>query len=168
MNFASNTIKRSIKNLSILIFIALVGLACSSEDTTSKQDTSNSNTETETTVSAENPADAVNQLLKKDQYEEALTRLGQESDIADSTRQRLREKAHLNYGLYLEYRGGNRSMRDRMTNALRQFIEVLKINRQNQKALAEIKQIMGIYETMPDNAPPADIKKELNALGVRY
>lgn len=156
----------NLKKLFVLTFLAFIGFACSSGEDSSPQEADNSSSET--AVNAENPADTVSQLLKKDRYEEALSLLEQSSEMADSTRQRLKEKAHLNYGLYLEYRAKNRSMRDRMTNALRQFIEVLKINRQNQKALAEIRQIMGIYDTMPDNNPPADIKKELNALGVKY
>jgi hypothetical protein len=156
----------SIRQYLAIGFIAIIGIACSSEQDQSQQ--ASDDTSAEATVSADNPAKSIEQLLKNDQYEEALTRIEQSADMADSTRQRLKEKAHLNYGLFLEYRGGERSMRERMTNALRQFIEVLRINRQNQKALAEIKQIMGIYGTMPENSPPADIKKELNALGVRY
>lgn len=144
----------------------LLALGCSSEQNGSN-DTSGS---AEVTVQNESmsEADAVNQMIKNDQFEQALSRLDEMDQLPDTTRQRLREKAHLNYGLYLEYRADDQSMRERMTSALRQFIEVLHINRENQKALSEIKQIMGIYGTMPEKSPPSDIKKELNALGVRY
>lgn len=154
------------KYIWVVGLIVIIGIGCSSQEGDRSQ-TSGDSGQAEQAPS-ENPVATVNSLIKNDQYEEALSRLEQAGGMADSTRQRLQEKTHLNYGLYLEYRGGDRSMRDRMTNALRQFIEVLHINRENQKALAEIKQIMGIYGTMPDKSPPSDIKKELNALGVKY
>ncbi len=144
----------------------LLAIGCSQEQKKS-DDTSGSAGVTEQNE-AMSEVTAVNQMIKNDQFEQALTRLDELGQLPDTTRQRLREKAHLNYGLYLEYRADDQSMRDRMTSALRQFIEVLHINRENQKALSEIKQIMGIYGTMPDKSPPSDIKKDLNALGVRY
>ncbi|NIT58742.1 MAG: hypothetical protein GWN00_21715 [Aliifodinibius sp.] len=59
-------------------------------------------------------------------------------------------------------------MRDRMTSALEQFIEVLELNPDNEKARQEIRQIMGIYNTMPDKSPGDDIISELNELGFDY
>jgi hypothetical protein len=55
-----------------------------------------------------------------------------------------------------------------MTSALEQFIEVLKINPDNEKARKEIRQIMGIYNTMPEKSPGEDIVSELNELGFNY
>lgn len=124
-----------------------------------------------TQVNPENLSKKVDQLIKNDKYDDALTLLDNQSSTQDASvdLDQLREKTYLNYGLYLEYRGGDtKSMRDRMTGALRNYIEVLKINRQNQKALSEVKQIMGIYNTMPNKSAPDDIKQELDQLGVSY
>lgn len=112
----------------------------------------------------------VDQLIAEDNYEQALTLINEadpkqtEADIDT-----LKEKTHLNYGIYLEYRGPEgSSMRDRMTSALEQYIAVLKINPGNQKAISEIEQIMSIYSTMPDRSPGEDIITELNELGFDY
>lgn len=112
----------------------------------------------------------VNQLISEDKYPEALD-LIDSADPAETEADipTLKEKAHLNYGIYLEYRGPEgTSMRDRMTSALEQFIAVLKINPNNQKAVSEIEQIMGIYSTMPDRSPGEEIVQELNELGFDY
>lgn len=112
----------------------------------------------------------VDQLIAEDNYKRALTILND----ADSTETaadlpKLKEKTHLNYGLYLEYRGPeDSSMRDRMTSALEQYIAVLNINPNNQKARSEIQQIMGIYSTMPDKSPGEKILADLRELGFDY
>lgn len=117
-----------------------------------------------------NLQESVEQFIAEDNYKQALELI----ENADSVRteaniDRLKEKTHLNYGLYLEYRGPEEStMRDRMTGALEQYIAVLKINPENQKAISEIEQIMGIYNTMPDRSPGEDIVEELNELGFDY
>jgi hypothetical protein len=117
-----------------------------------------------------NLTEEVNGLIAEDNYSQALELL----NTADSTKtdadiSTLKEKTHLNYGLYLEYRGPEgSSMRERMTSALSQYIEVLKINPHNQKARGEIKQIMSIYSTMPDRSPGEAILKELQKLGFDY
>ena len=59
-------------------------------------------------------------------------------------------------------------MRDRMTSALEQYIKVLNINPENQKARSEIKQIMGIYDTMPNRSPDEEIMNDLRELGFDY
>lgn len=118
----------------------------------------------------QNLEEQVNQLISEDKYPEALD-LIDSADPAetDADLPTLKEKAHLNYGIYLEYRGPEgTSMRDRMTSALEQFIAVLKINPNNQKAVSEIEQIMGIYSTMPDRSPGEEIVAELNELGFKY
>ena len=118
----------------------------------------------------ENLEEHVDQLIAEDNYVEALDLINS-ADPAETEAdlQTLKEKTHLNYGIYLEYRGPEGStMRDRMTSALEQYIEVLKINDQNQKAISEIEQIMGIYETMPENSPGEEIITELNELGFDY
>ena len=118
----------------------------------------------------ENVPDRVNQLIAEDNYTQALDILENadpQKTEADLTT--LKEKTYLNYGLYLEYRGPEEStMRDRMTSALEQFIQVLKINPDNKKARKEIQQIMGIYSTMPEKSPGEDIVAELNQLGFNY
>lgn len=117
----------------------------------------------------ENVPQRVDQLIAEDNYEEALDLLeGVEPGEVDADLSTLQEKVHLNYGIFLEYRGGDdTSMRDRMTGALEQYIKVLKINPDNQKAISEIEQIMGIYSTMPQS-PGEDILAQLRELGFDY
>ena len=118
----------------------------------------------------ENLAETVDQLIAEDNYEQALEYIqNADPSSTDADLEKLKEKTYLNYGLYLEYRGPeDSSMRDRMTSALEQYIEVLKINPNNEKASSEIEQIMGIYSTMPDRSPGEDIISELNKLGFDY
>ncbi len=118
----------------------------------------------------DNLEEAVDQLIAEDNYGQALEYINNANPQKTETDlKKLKEKTHLNYGLYLEYRGPeDSSMRDRMTSALEQYIAVLKINPDNQKARQEIKQIMGIYSTMPDRSPGEDIVQELNELGFDY
>lgn len=112
----------------------------------------------------------IDQLIADDNYTRALDLLNNVSaEETDANLSRLKEKTHLNYGLFLEYRGPEGStMRSRMTSALEQYIAVLNINPKNQKARSEIKQIMGIYSTMPDKSPGEEIIADLNELGFDY
>jgi tetratricopeptide (TPR) repeat protein len=132
-------------------FIALLFISCSNQ-------------------TPENVSDRINQLIAEDNYTQALSILeNADPEQTDADLPTLKEKTYLNYGLYLEYRGPEDStMRDRMTSALEQYIEVLKINPNNEKARSEIQQIMGIYSTMPEKSPGGDIVKELNELGFDY
>lgn len=118
----------------------------------------------------ENLSKRIDQLIAEDNYTEALTLLDDANpDKTNADLPRLKEKTHLNYGLYLEYRGPeDSSMRERMTSALKQFINVLNINPQNQKARTEIERIMDVYNTMPDKSPGKDILKDLRELGFDY
>ena len=118
----------------------------------------------------ENLPEHIDQLIAEDNYTEALSLLnGADPNDTDADLPKLKEKTHLNYGLYLEYRGPEDStMRDRMTSALEQYIAVLKINPENQKARKEINQIMGIYSTMPEKSPGEEILAELRKLGFDY
>ena len=73
---------------------------------------------------------------------------------------------HLNYGLFLEYRDANvTNMRDKMNNALREYVKVLRINPDNEKALSEIEQILGIYATFGNRAPAEDVVADLEEFG---
>jgi hypothetical protein len=109
-------------------------------------------------------AGKVEVFLENDQYADALTLLeGQEESEEVMT---LKEKTHLNYGLFLEYRDSNvTNMRDKMNGALGQYIKVLKINPDNEKAVSEIEQILGIYSTFEDRKPDEKIVEELRNLG---
>lgn len=127
---------------------------------TSNQETNNSDS-TEVTMSL---LDQVNSLLDSDQYVEALALLDEQQNTEETLL--LKEKTHLNYGLYLEYRDSNvTNMRDKMNGALRQYVEVLRINPDNEKAITEIEQILGIYSTFPDRSPDPDIMEDLEELG---
>lgn len=118
----------------------------------------------------ENLSERVDELIAEDNYTQAIELLKDANpEETDADLATLREKTYLNYGLYLEYRGPeDSSMRDRMTSALEQYIEVLNVNPQNQKARTEIEQIMGIYETMPDRTPGDDILAGLRNHGFDY
>lgn len=118
----------------------------------------------------ENLPKQIDQLIAEDNYSKALTLLNDaDPNDTDADLPKLKEKTHLNYGLYLEYRGPEDStMRDRMTSALEQYIAVLNINPDNQKARKEINQIMGIYSTMPEKSPGEEILTDLRELGFDY
>ena len=118
----------------------------------------------------ENLTKKVDQLIAKDNYEQAIELLeGTDSTQTKADLATLREKVHLNYGIFLEYRGKEgTTMRARMTGALRQYIKVLQINPDNAKAISEIKQIMSIYSTMPEKSPAEGIKEDLQKLGFDY
>lgn len=120
--------------------------------------------------SPENVDKRVDQLIGEDNYQQAIELLNNtDSTQVEGNFSKLKEKTYLNYGLYLEYRGPEgSSMRDRMTSALEQYIKVLNINPNNQKARSEIKQIMGIYGTMPDKSPDKEILNDLRELGFDY
>lgn len=114
----------------------------------------------------ENLSTQIDALIEKDMYTDALTILeAQESSEEVNT---LKEKVYLNYGLFLEYRDSNvTNMRDKMNGALAQYVEVLKLNKDNEKAITEIEQILGIYSTFPDRSPDESIIAELKELGFK-
>lgn len=118
----------------------------------------------------ENLPKQIDQLIANDNYTQALSMLDNANpDQTDADLEKLREKTHLNYGLYLELRGPEGStMRDRMTSALEQFISVLEINPNNQKARSEIERIMKVYNTMPNKSPGKEIMADLRELGFNY
>lgn len=118
----------------------------------------------------ENLEEEVDQLIAEDEYQEALDLIEDANpDETEADLDELREKTHLNYGIFLEYRDSDPdNMRESMTGALEQFIKVLKINPDNEEAAKEIDQIMGIYETIPDRDPGEDIMEELRELGFDY
>src|SRR5699024_6907997 len=76
------------------------------------------------------------QLISEDKYQPSIETVeNADAQKVDDDLSKLREKTYLSYGLYLEYRGPeDSSMRDRMTSALEQFIKVLNIKPDNQKA----------------------------------
>ena len=105
-------------------------------------------------------------FLDNDQYSDALTLLESQDETAEVLT--LKEKTHLNYGLFLEYRDSDiTNMRDKMNGALEQYIKVLQINPDNEKAVTEIQQILGIYSQFPDRSPDETIIEELRELGFK-
>jgi len=129
------------------VFILLLTIACAQE-----QD------------KPQNLSTQIDALIEKDMYSDALIILeGQEASEEINT---MKEKVYLNYGLFLEYRDSNvTNMRDKMNGALAQYVEVLKLNKDNEKAITEIEQILGIYSTFPDRSPDETIIAELKELG---
>lgn len=106
----------------------------------------------------------VDHLIEQNRYEEAIERIHSEAD-AEPTRNRLLEKAHLNYGFYNMNTFDGEEMRTRMNEALRQFIEVLRINPENEEARTRIDQILQVYDTMPDRQPEPDVLNSLEEIG---
>lgn len=110
--------------------------------------------------------DQVSALVAEKKFEEALKVL-KSADTNEPAVKALLAKTHLDYGIHIEYEDNTiPSMRDKMVGALYQYIEVLKLEPENEKAIAEIDQIIGIYQTMPGRTLPADILEELRARGL--
>ena len=106
----------------------------------------------------------IDKLVAEDKYTEALELLEGQPDSPEILT--LKEMTHLNYGLFLEYRDANMTnMRDKMNNALREYVKVLRINPDNEKALSEIEQILGIYATFANRAPAEDVVADLEEFG---
>ncbi len=106
----------------------------------------------------------VDYLIEQNMYEEALDELENE-DIEDPGIRVLLEKTHLNYGLHNMNTFDETEMRTRMNDALRQFTEVLRINPQNEVAQNQIRQILQIYDTIPNRQPEDDVIVGLRDVG---
>lgn len=104
-------------------------------------------------------------LVEEKKFDDAISLL-KSADNNEPAVVALLAKTHLDYGIYIEYDNNDMAMRDKMTGALRQYIEVLKLEPENEKAIAEIDQIIGIYQTMPGRTLPVDILDELKARGL--
>lgn len=104
----------------------------------------------------------VTAFIQADQYEDALALLEQQEETEEVLK--LLEKTHLNYGQFLVYRS-EQEMRVRMNEGMRQYIAVLKLNPENEKAVSEIQQILGVYSTFPDREPEPDVIEDLRELG---
>ena len=109
----------------------------------------------------------IDNLIEDNEYEEALFLLHNE-DHSDPEIRTLLEKTHLNYGYHSMNTFDQTEMRTRMNNALTQFIEVLKINPENETAREQIDQIMSVYATMPNRSPREDVLEGLRELGMNY
>ena len=121
---------------------------------------SNSEEQNSTLSSTVDIALQIDKLVAEDKYTEALELLEGQPDSPEILT--LKEMTHLNYGLFLEYRDANvTNMRDKMNNALREYVKVLRINPDNEKALSEIEQILGIYATFGNRAPAQDVVADL-------
>jgi tetratricopeptide (TPR) repeat protein len=125
---------------------------------------SNSEEQNSTLSSTVDIALQIDKLVAEDKYTEALELLEGQPDSPEILT--LKEMTHLNYGLFLEYRDANvTNMRDKMNNALREYVKVLRINPDNEKALSEIEQILGIYATFGNRAPAEDVVADLEEFG---
>jgi len=110
--------------------------------------------------------DQVGALVAELKFEEAI-KVIKSADTNEPSVKALLAKTHLDYGIHIEYNDNTiPTMRDKMVGALYQYIEVLKLQPDNEKAMAEIDQIIGIYQTMPGRTLPADILEELRARGL--
>lgn len=105
-------------------------------------------------AAGENPAE---------QFEQKLDALSKARQTPETLAEK--EKTHLDYGIYLIYNSDPASMRENANEALRQFAAALRINPDNDKAAAEIEQILGVYRSIPGRAPADDVAQELRELG---
>lgn len=105
----------------------------------------------------------VDTLIAEQNFDEALALLEDQETSEEVTS--LKENVHLQHGIYLIYNADPASMRENANNALREFIAVLEINPENEKARAEIQQILNIYRTFPDRQPEQDVLDELEEFG---
>ena len=105
----------------------------------------------------------VDNLIAEDKFEEALTLLEDQPQSEEVMARK--EEVHLQYGIHLIYNAEPTDMRENANHALRQFISVLEINPDNEKAIAETEQILSIYRTFPDRQPAEDVLEKLEELG---
>ena len=146
--------QRPISSFFSIFLLSITLLSCASGD----KETMN------TTNSDASVSDHINSLIAADQYTEALALLDTFEESEEVLQ--LKEMTHLNFGLFLEYRDSNvTNMRDKMNNALREYVKVLRINPNNEKAITEIEQILGIYATFGNRTPDEDVVNDLNELG---
>ena len=149
-----NTPKRLVFILNICV-LGLGFISCSSSSDGQKSDAPNNI----------DIAPQISELVAKDKYTEALELL---EGIPEPRILILKEMTHLNYGLFLEYRDANiTNMRDKMNNALREYVKVLRINPDNEKAISEIEQILDIYSTFGNRAPEDDVVSDLKEFGFK-
>ena len=148
-----NTSKRLLSILGISV-LSISFMSCSSS----------SEEQNSTLSSTVDIALQIDKLVAEDKYTEALELLEGQPDSPEILT--LKEMTHLNYGLFLEYRDANvTNMRDKMNNALREYVKVLRINPGNEKAISEIEQILGIYATFGNRAPAEDVVADLEEFG---
>lgn len=105
----------------------------------------------------------VDQLIEEAKFEDAQKILDGKPVSPEVTE--LRERVHLRHGIHLIYNSEPSQMRESANQALWEFVAVLKINPNNQKAIAETEQILAIYRTFPDRQPEPAVLEELEALG---
>jgi hypothetical protein len=140
------------KSMRILLFTVLTfGLitACSDSEKPAQQ---------EMTMEQE-----VNSLVEEAKFDEAMMILDGKPRSPEVVS--LEENIHLQHGIYLIYSSDPSQMRENANKALREFIAVLEINPENEKATAETEQILGIYRTFPDRKPAEDVVVKLQELG---
>lgn len=105
----------------------------------------------------------ITQMITDAKFDEAMTILDGKPLSPEVTD--LKEKVHLQHGIYLIYNSDPSQMKENANRALREFIAVMKINPENEKARAETDQILGIYRTFPDRQPAEDVLEQLKELG---
>jgi hypothetical protein len=105
----------------------------------------------------------VNTLVEGAKFEEAMAILDGKPRSPEVIA--LQEQVHLQHGIYLIYNSDPSQMRENANKALTEFIAVLEINPENEKAIAETEQILGIYRSFPDRSPEPEIVEKLEELG---
>lgn len=113
------------------------------------------------------PVERVDAWIAQNEYGQALEWLDsdQASSLPDAQRSLLLEKTWLNYGLHNMSTFEPGEMRTQMNDALRCFARVIEINPANRTADEQIRQILGVYATMPGRGPEADVLETLRSLG---
>lgn len=105
----------------------------------------------------------INSLVEEAKFEDAMAILDGRPTSPEVVA--LKEEVHLQHGIHLIYSADPAQMRENANNALREFIAVLEVNPENEKAIAETEQILGIYRTFPNRSPEPEIMEKLKELG---
>lgn len=100
----------------------------------------------------------VNELIRQNEFEEALELLRNAGDNASNGLSsvdinELKIYTHLAYANYLTHEADHLGMRNRMSYALRHYRRVLELDEDNREARTHIDLIEGIYQQMGREIP---------------
>lgn len=135
----------------LISFLALGLTAACSQSETQEQNTGELSLEQQ-----------VEQYISNANFDAALKAV---EEASPENEEALKEQIHLQQGIHLIYNAEPAQMRESANNALREFIKVLEINPENEKARAEINQILAIYRSFSDRQPEQEILDKLEEMG---
>lgn len=145
--------RKPVRRVSVLIACCLTVIGCSGD---SPETATSDPSEAVVAQVPDMPAglsfrEQVEWHIQYDQYEQAFAVVRLADPQAGETRELLLA-THMTYALHLTY-GSLTDMRTRMPEALRHFRRVVQMDPGNERALAEIRQIEGIYQSLNRDIP---------------